>query len=245
MPSLPPHPWHWGTAMLSSCSRAMPCRCSFLPVCTPRATQPPAWHGHVQQSPEQSPPSARRWEPRCSQHRFLRAGRGCGCASALLHHKDCHTEDDPSPSKQRLVPSCLNPFELRSQLSTQVQNGTISPQALFIPSSQAPVLTSHLQSLQLLLPDLPLHSELPNPLSSSPSVRSSPAHTPQPSFWAFPAVAALHHLHEEDPAVPPPFDPTIFSPPAPSRPSPLTPDARSSLQGIPVMWEPGEQLAVG
>lgn len=194
------------------------------------------------------------WEPRCAQHRFLRAGRGCGCASALLRHKDCHTEDDPSPSKQRLVPSSLNPFQSLSQLSTRVQNGNISPQALFIPSSRAAVLTSHLQSLQLLFPDLPLRPELPNPLSTSPSSHSSPAHTPQPSFWALPAITAQHCLHAPShcftifrksslpcplQSIHPILPPRLLHTHLHRHPMPEAP-YRASL-----MWEPGEQLAAG
>lgn len=89
------------------------------------------------------------------------------CASAALPCKDGHREDDPSPSKHRLVPSCLNVFESCSRLSDAGTKQQISPLASFIPSFQAPIFMSHLQSLQLLLPNPPLQSELLNPLSSS------------------------------------------------------------------------------
>lgn len=92
---------------------------------------------------------------------------GSGCASALLHCKDaCTKMMIPSYSKHRVVP-CLNQFKLCSHLSDSGTKLQISLLALFIPSFQAPVFMSRLQSLQLLLPKLPLQSKLQNPLSSS------------------------------------------------------------------------------
>lgn len=112
-------------------------------------------------------------EPRAEQrssshHTSSKLAEGPGHASAPLRCKDCRGEDDDSsPSKQRLVLSCLTPFELHSHLSDPGTKRHISPSASFIPSFQAPVFMSHLQSLQLLPPNLPLQSELPIPLSSS------------------------------------------------------------------------------
>lgn len=67
----------------------------------------------------------------CSPHNTKLPPSCTGCASALLHRSDGHMKIMiPSPSKHRIVPSCLNQFKLCSHLSDPGTEWQISLLAL-------------------------------------------------------------------------------------------------------------------